>query len=188
MGKHGPRLTPAEIALAAATYHATDSYAEASRAIGREDPSVARKALLRLGNPSQSQAHARACARGLRIGRKRLVSAVDKIGKLLATELDAGSMEPKNIASLGRALSSLSQAVTRIDERRDSADTERLRRTKIRREVAALDRAGGLTVDALVEAINGLSRDDKTKLRDALKAASPSASAASDSEAPHDAG
>lgn len=171
MAAHGPRLTPAQVATLAATYAATGSYAEAARSIGRDDASVARKALLRLGSPSESHVHARACASGLSAGRRRLNRCIRLVGDQLATELAAGSMEPKDSASLARALATMVQAFARVDERRDSGRTERLRRAKIRSEIRALEREGGLTVDAIVEAINGLSRAEKEKLRDALKGA-----------------
>lgn len=178
MPAHGPRLTPAQIATLAATYAATGSYAEAARAIGRDDPSVARKALLRLGSPAESHIHARACAAGLSAGRRRLDRCIRLVGDQLASELTAGSMEPKDTASLSRALATMVQAFARVDERRDGGRTEQLRRRKIRAEVRALDRDGGLSVDALVEAINGLSREDKLRLRDALSGPRPASSPA----------
>lgn len=171
MARHGPRLTPVEIATLAAAYASTGSYADAARAIGRDDPSVARKALLRLGSPSESQLHARACGRGLRLGRRRLVSAIDKVGDTLTSELASGSVEPNDIAALCRSLAALVTALARIDDRRDGAASERLRRQKLRTEIDLLQREGGLTVERLVAAIEGLSRDDKARLRDALRGA-----------------
>lgn len=155
----------------AATYAVTGSYAEAARSIGREDPSVARKALLRLANPVKSQLHARACEAGLRAGRKRLVTCLQGVGDLLAGELKGGSVEPADVAHLSRSLSSLVTALAKVGERVEASKSERLRRTKLRTEIDVLERETGLTVERIATAIAGLSRDEKVALRDLLKPA-----------------
>jgi hypothetical protein len=135
----GVPLTPEQVETLAEVYGRTGNYSEAGAAIG-VSPSVARRALLRRGESNRVALHVRACARGLRKGRKHLAKAADAVGEVLAL---GTSLEPRDLAALTNAQARLTDALIALADREDRRRTNLLTRARVRAEIEALERDGG---------------------------------------------
>lgn len=89
----GPRLTPEQLELAAEVFAKTNNTVTAAAAIGVNE-STLRAAFARTRIARNRDLHRAAIDRGLRTGRKHLVTAVDLLGEQLADELRSGVLEP----------------------------------------------------------------------------------------------
>lgn len=89
----GPRLTPEQLEQAAEVFERTDNTSAAAASIGVAE-STLRAAFARNRIARNRDLHRTAIDRGLRTGRKHLVTAVDLLGEQLADELRSGVLEP----------------------------------------------------------------------------------------------
>lgn len=171
----GVPLTPEQLATAARVWAETGNLSAAARAAGCDEGALRRR--LAPEDPKRSDLHARAVARGLVTGRKRLTETVRRMGDLLLGEIAAGSMEPKDLAGLARALAqcvgTIATLDARIDSRRQAGLTRAQTRANIERlraEVRKLEKDGQSGVAALVDAITALPPAERLALSAELRA------------------
>ncbi len=153
----GLPITPDQLALGAAAFARTGSYADAGRAMGR-DESVARRALLRAmgegGESDKVALNARAIERGMREGRRALGDLNAKLREKISHVSKVGEM-----VSIAKGLSltvARQQGLAELELRRRQAA---LTRKKTRAEIRQLDK-GAPTPEQIVAALAAMSRED----------------------------
>lgn len=168
----GVPMSPEDLQEAARVYTRTGSYSEAARAIGAPDPSTVRQALLRHQHTTRHQLHARAVAKGERLGRRALLSSIARLDRYLTIAVGAplaagaGSeapalpslIEPKDVAALERTLQGAAQSLTSLAESLDRRKTARATRRKLQAEIKALDK-GPLTAEQLLVLLAAAPRE-----------------------------
>lgn len=105
----GVPLTPEQLAEAARVYHETGNYSEAARAIGSNNHSHVRRALIAAQEPERAQLHAHALARAERDARRALVKARCK----LVEALD-GAADEKALATVAAQIHDNARATTQM--------------------------------------------------------------------------
>ncbi len=204
----GPNLTPEQVGLLAEVYFRAGSYEAAGKAAG-VDPSVARRALQRLGWSDLVGSHARAlragCARGRaalernlagldaeqkrmgRITRERR-ALVDASEKPRAKKLAAlARLTRERIAALVAAAKGLNLTVGRIESLADQAlgaRQKKLTREKTRAEIDALKKGTALTTEQLLAYLAALPREELLSLIAALKSRREAPAATATAAAP----
>lgn len=130
----GPRITPEQMERAAEVFARTHSVPAAAKAVGVSVAGL-QDAFRRAKITKNRQAHARACERGIRTMRGRLLRlgsiAEDTIG-------NAGELEPKDLAALMNAVSKASDTLAGFAHREDSRRQSKLAREKTRKEIEFL--------------------------------------------------
>lgn len=105
----GVPLTPEQIAEAARVYHETGNYSEAARAIGSDNHSHVRRALLAAREPERAQLHAHALARAERDARRALVEIRRKLEAAADTAADV-----KELAAIAAQVHDNARATTQM--------------------------------------------------------------------------
>lgn len=192
----GPRLTPEEVEIASEVYARTSDTSAAAAAIHRNE-STLRAFFERVRIARNRDLHARACEDGLREGLGFLMDvARDCHGVLTRRTTTPSGLEASDFAALGRAVNQAIATVAALAERDEKRRQARLTRQKTRGDIAkvaadtvkvkaetrALEREVAPNVEQLVAAIAALSRDDKLRLRDALRPPAPEAPAPAPAE------
>lgn len=105
----GVPLTPEQLAEAARVYHETGNYSEAARAIGSNNHSHVRRALIAAREPERAQLHAHALARAERDARR----ALERIRAKLEAAAD-GAAEVKDLTALAAQIHDNARATTQM--------------------------------------------------------------------------
>lgn len=105
----GVPLTPEQLAEATRVYLETGNYSEAARAIGSNNHSHVRRALIAAQEPERAQLHAHALARAERDARRALVKARRK----LVEALD-GAADEKALATVAAQIHDNARATTQM--------------------------------------------------------------------------
>ena len=136
----GVPLTPAQVETIARVYALTSNASEAARQAG-VDVSTVTAWVRKRKDRERSQLHERACARGLRKGRRSLDRTMSLIDRVLSDETGAGiGIEPKDIASLAKAQASLASTLLAIEGRASQRKQSKLTRAKTRAETDLIRR------------------------------------------------
>lgn len=167
--RRGP-LTPAELETLAELYGASGNASEVAEQLGVSVSTVTR-ALARLGAQNRAKLQERALSRGLLRGGELLTQTAESIAEILRCESDAGpGLEAKDYAGLARALAMCVGTTAKLDEREERRRQARLTRKKTKAEIEALRKGLLPPAEQLLMLLAGLSREDKVRLRDTLRA------------------
>lgn len=167
--RRGP-LTPAELETLAEFYGACGNASEVAEQLGVSVSTVTR-ALARLGTQNRAKLQERALSRGLLRGGELLIEAAESAAEILRCEkIDGPSLEAKDFASVMRALSSAVGTVAKLDEREERRQQARLTRKKTKAEIEALRKGLLPPTEQILMLLAGLSREDKVRIRDTLRA------------------
>jgi DNA-binding MarR family transcriptional regulator len=183
--RRGP-LTPAELETLAELYGATGNASEVAEQLGVSVSTVTR-ALARLGAQNRAKLQERALSRGLLRGGELLTQTAESVAEILRCEAESGpSLEAKDYAGLARALAMLVGTTAKLDEREERRRQARLTRRKTKAEIEALRKGLLPPADQLLMLLAGLSREDKVRLRDTLRAQAAQAATAGGAPEPDD--
>lgn len=130
------KLTPDQRARIVARYVETTNASQVAAEFGVDEKTV-RYTLERLGVPKRSELHAKACARGVREGRRALAKTAKRLQRWLEDHGDPSSpsMEPGDVSKMATALRGVIAGVVEIDEHRNKSALSRLTRELRRAEI-----------------------------------------------------
>lgn len=148
-------LAPKERAAIVARYIETGNALATAEEFGVSDMTVHR-CVRRAGMLKKEELHARACARGVREGRRALTTTAKRLGRWLEEHGDpeAPTMEPGDVSKMAQSLRGIVSGVIECDEHRERKQltrlTKELRRAELelkRREIELAElkiKAGGI--------------------------------------------
>lgn len=147
-------LTPDERAAIAARYQEVANASQVAREFDVDEKTVRR--IAGASKPNRADLHARACARGVREGRRALTTTAKRLGRWLEEHGDpeAPTMEPGDVSKMAQSLRGIVSGVIECDEHRERKQltrlTKELRRAELelkRREIELAElkiKAGGV--------------------------------------------
>ena len=142
------QLTPARRAAIVARYQVVGNAVAVAREFEVGETTV-RACIRRAAGAKKSEIHARACARGVREGRRALAKTTERIQGWLSklADPDAPGMEPGDVARLATAMRGVVAGIIEIDEHRGKKMLSRLTRELRRKEIELAElriKAGGV--------------------------------------------
>jgi transposase-like protein len=130
------QLTPDDRARIVARYQELANACRVAEEFDVDEKTV-RNVIKAAGAPSKSDLHARACARGVRAGRRALTRTASRLERWLSEHgnPDSPTMEPGDVARIATALRGIVSGVIECDEHRDRKALSRLSRQLRRQEI-----------------------------------------------------
>jgi hypothetical protein len=130
------QLTPDDRARIVARYQELANACRVAEEFDVDEKTV-RNVIKAAGAPTKSELHARACARGVREGRRALTKTAKRLERWLEQhgKPDNPTLEPGDVARLATALRGIVAGVIECDEHRDRKALSRLSRDLKRKEI-----------------------------------------------------
>lgn len=173
----GVPLTAEQLATLAELY-AESLNASAVAAELKVSVSTVTRNLARLGEPKRAKLQRELLGGALLEASEGIADSFREAREFYRHHLQINALEPGHVGTLLQGLSRAGVALASLDAREEKRRQARLTRQKTRAETARIERDGRPLPEQLLEQLAGLSRDDLTRLLEAVRARRVAAAAA----------